>query len=147
MLTQKEADELINLIKILLEYKSIAIPIMGDQKKVVLKDKESGKIRFTVDMQRKSYNIHKITYQTRINSEILLRLDIEGPPHPNPDGTEIDGPHIHIYREGCSDSWAYPLNDVIQTDQTDLAKVLVDFLKYNHVENIPEITFQGGENI
>ena len=39
---------------------------------------------------------------------VLLRLDIDGPPHRNPDGEEIPCPHLHTYREGFGVKWAIP---------------------------------------
>jgi hypothetical protein len=33
-------------------------------------------------------------------SILLTQVDIGGPMHRNPDGTEIQYPHIHIYKEG-----------------------------------------------
>ncbi|WP_394295487.1 DUF6978 family protein [Halalkalibacterium ligniniphilum] len=30
----------------------------------------------------------------------LLRIDIEGSPHDNPDGTTVECPDTHIYKEG-----------------------------------------------
>ncbi|KJU85379.1 prophage protein [Candidatus Magnetobacterium bavaricum] len=39
---------------------------------------------------------------------ILLRLCFGGHPHRNPDDTEISSPHLHRYREGYADKWAYP---------------------------------------
>jgi len=35
-----------------------------------------------------------------------MRLDIDGPPHRNPDESEVPCPHLHIYREGYGDKWA-----------------------------------------
>ena len=35
-----------------------------------------------------------------------MRLDLDGPPHRNPDEAEIPCPHLHIYSEGFGDKWA-----------------------------------------
>lgn len=74
----------------------------------------------------------------------MLRLDIEGPAHLNPDGNEIQCPHIHIYKEGYQLKWAYPLNQHIKTNTDDLFQVLIDFLKYNNVQKDDNISIQGG---
>ena len=37
-------------------------------------------------------------------------------PHPNPHGTEIPCPHIHIYREDYDDKCAYPTCDKVHLD-------------------------------
>lgn len=145
MLTQTEADDLLELVKILIEQRAVALPQMGEQKQFGLKDDNTGKIKFTVDMQRKNLNAYKITYQTRARGVILLRLDTHGAPHPNPDDTEVPCPHLHVYKEGYGDSWAYPLSEHIITDTNDLVQVLIDFLVYNNVKNVPEIRTQGDE--
>jgi hypothetical protein len=52
----------------------------------------------------------KGTYQNRARYVVVLvRLDFGGKPHRNPDGEEIASPHLHIYREGVGDKWAYPV--------------------------------------
>ena len=144
MLTQEEADNLIGLVKVLIKQGPIALPNLGAQAQIRLTDDDTGKTKFMIDMQRKTLNVSKITYQTRAMGVRLLRVDIEGPAHPNPDGTEIECPHIHIYQAGYELGWAFPLEDHIITDTTDLAKILIDFLKYNHVKNIPLIMVQRG---
>ena len=56
--------------------------------------------------------LNRITYHQRVFTNItLLRLDIDTKPHRNPDGKKINGTHLHVYREGYGDSWAYELND------------------------------------
>lgn len=51
----------------------------------------------------------KMTYQTRARKTIILaRLDF-GVEHRNPDGMRIGSPHLHIYKEGFGDKWAYEL--------------------------------------
>jgi hypothetical protein len=72
----------------------------------------------------------------------LFRIDIEGPPHTNPDSTEVPCPHIHIYKEGYDDKWAYPLASEINTNTDDLVQVLIDFLEYNNIHNPPKVVTQ-----
>src|SRR5271166_3022046 len=62
---------------------------------------------FMLDVTRARIKLTKATYQNRGRQAIvLLRLDLDGPPHRNPDGEEIPCPHLHIYREGFGDKWA-----------------------------------------
>ena len=35
---------------------------------------------------------------------------IYGSPHTNPDDQIIGGTHLHIYKEGFDDRWAYPID-------------------------------------
>jgi hypothetical protein len=71
--------------------------------------------------------------------EILLRLDVDGPPHTNPDGTEVPTPHLHVYREGYGDKWALPLPAAF-TDTGNLVNTLREFLRYCNVDPLPEIS-------
>ena len=48
----------------------------------------------------------------------LVRIDIDSPPHLNPDGTKTSRNHIHIYRDVDNDTgnlpWAYSLEEFEQ---------------------------------
>ena len=62
---------------------------------------------FLLDVTRGRINLKKATYQNGVRVVVILaRLDIDGPPHENPDGQEILCPHLHTYREGFGDKWA-----------------------------------------
>ncbi len=60
-----------------------------------------------------------------------------------PDGEEVPCPHIHIFREGYDDKWAYPLEREISTDPGDLVQILIDYFEYNNISNRNEINIQG----
>jgi hypothetical protein len=62
-----------------------------------------------LDLARGQIKLTKATYQNRARQAIvLMRLDLDGPPHRNPDDQEIPCPHLHFYREGYGDKWAIP---------------------------------------
>lgn len=48
----------------------------------------------------------------------LVRIDVNSPPHINPDGTKTSRNHIHIYRQTEYDTgnlpWAYDLEEVFE---------------------------------
>lgn len=69
---------------------------------------------------------------------ILARLDIGGPPHRNPDGEEIACPHLHVYREGYGDKWAFPLPDSFSNHE-DAWKTLFEFMDFCNVSTRPTI--------
>ena len=73
----------------------------------------STRIDYIVDINRKYYSLKRITFHQRVFTNIsLLRLDlVDSKPHRNPDGTKISGTHLHVYREGFGDTWAYELDD------------------------------------
>lgn len=141
MLTQNEADRLIALPKLLADKSTLQFPRAGDALQLDAKS-EDGREAFLIDANRKGrIRLKKCTYQERYAViEILLRLDIGGPPHENPDGTIVACPHLHTYREGYGDKWADPTNPGLVSNPTDLALVLHDFLsKLCNVRNVPQI--------
>ena len=144
MLTQSDIDLLLNMIKQLKSNDKIVFPPFGTEIKLDVISTTT-KDKFIIDISRKGYiKINRCTYQTRYQkSIILLRLDVNGPPHTNPDGEVIPCPHLHIYREGYESKWAFPLQDKINVQNPDdLIEILIRFLEYNKISNIPEIEEQ-----
>ncbi len=98
---------------------------------------------FQLDIRRSRLDLSQITYQARGRQiVVLLRLDINGPPHRNPDDEIVPCPHLHIYQEGYGDKWAYPLAQDKFADTTNLYQTLMDFLTECNVIEQPII--QGG---
>lgn len=110
-------NELINTLKMIFENKpDIDIPPTGGTNKIELK---SNKYKFFVDLNRKGHLKPKVTFQLReqqYKDTPLLRLDLIGKPHPNPQGDFphagelISCPHLHIAHPDYGTSIAYPLN-------------------------------------
>ena len=95
---------------------------------------------FLMDITRSHINLAKVTYQNRARQiVVLLRLDINGAPHRNPDGVEIACPHMHIYREDYGDKWAYPIQTGKFENLRSLNKTLEDFLAECNVIEGPNI--------
>lgn len=107
---------------------------------------------FTLDIRRGRIEL-KYTMQMRANTTIrLVRLDFKGS-HTNPDvdyhvGSEDpfyaihdlcigrtfnDEPHIHIYRNGFDDRWAYPVEGIFNRSQ-DIESTFKDFLDYCNID-------------
>lgn len=137
MLSQEEAN---NLIEELKEIKGASgtfpFPQVGEGKRIDLRSLD-GKHDFIVDVNRKgSINLlKKCTYQGRYQRDnILLRLDVEGPEHTNPDGEVLPPTHLHIYTEGYGDRFAIAVPpDFLNTE--DLIQTLIDFLTYFKASN------------
>lgn len=73
---------------------------------------EFTKTDFLIDINRNRHVLEKITFQNRFQKAVvLLRLDLDTKPHQNPDFKRISGNHLHIYREGYDDAFAYELDD------------------------------------
>lgn len=104
-----------------------------------------GSEAFLLDINRAgSIRISRCTFQERYNITIaLIRLDLdENKPHQNPDGAIINGPHIHIYREGYGDRWAYPINELDPcpfSNTSDLLTSFIEFCGYCNIGSIPDI--------
>lgn len=94
--------------------------------------------RFLLDLWRGTMRLSKYRMQTRGRIiVVLVRLEINGAPHTNPDGQVIDGTHIHIYREGFDDKWAYPVNPERFRDINNAGIAFEDFCRFCHIEEIP----------
>ena len=139
-LTQIEADRLIALEKHFSpeNNKLLDYPSLGGKLTVPLFciDKRES---FHLDITRGYIALTKSTKQLRGRQVIpLLRLDLGGPPHRNPDDTEVPCPHLHIYREGFADKWAYPIPDSFKKID-DSYQTLLDFMNYCHITKQPAI--------
>jgi hypothetical protein len=138
-LSQDEANYLITLEKhstatIMYDYPeqggSIHIPLCSMDKR------ES----FILDVTRNQINLQKGTFQNRGRKVIVLvRLDFGGSPHRNPDDSEIDSPHLHLYREGYGDKWAFPVPLEFFVNLDDCWDTLQDFIRYCNITVPPMI--------
>jgi hypothetical protein len=110
-LTQAEADQLISMNKVKTKDSVIIFPHLGEKISVDLISMDQRE-PFQLDINRGAISLSKVTYQNRARSVfILVRLDLGGAPHRNPDGEELLCPHIHLYREGYGDKWAFAVPD------------------------------------
>jgi hypothetical protein len=138
-ISQDEADALIQMPKVRINDdvwhfpgrgRSINIPLLSEDKRT----------NFLLDIWRGRLELNKITYQNRVHQMIILvRLDLTGKPHKNPDDEIITGPHIHVYQEGFSDKWAYPVSPDSFSDLTDPWQTLKDFMTYCNIVQEPNI--------
>jgi hypothetical protein len=138
-LTQTEADTLLGMQKIRANNDEHDYPWMGGKISLHLLSVDK-KENFLLDVWRSGSIELKGRYQNRARSVIALaRLDFGGPPHRNPDDSEISSPHIHLYREGFGDKWAYPLPAEHFTNIDDLWTTLHDFMTFCNVTQLPNI--------
>ena len=136
-LTQSEADALFGFAKRPKETKAHKLPLAGGKLTVALESYDR-KEEFTLDITRARINFLKGTYQHRARTTtILARLDFGGPGHRNPDDQEIPAPHLHLYREGYGDKWAYPLPSEHFNDASDRWRLLLDFMRLCSITESP----------
>lgn len=104
---------------------------------------------FIIDINRKTKTYvapYKYAYQKRYTIDIiLLRLDIGGRGHTNPDGTEVPEIHMHIWKVGYKDFWAKAVPGIFP-DVNNLPETMKTFLQYCNVVNFSDFKFacQGG---
>ena len=139
-LTQEEAGALIEMEKHTIDEKKpwdfpglggkINIPLIGVNKRE----------NFFLDISRGKINLQKGNYQNRAQVCItLIRLDFNGPAHRNPNGEEIQCPHLHLYREGFGLKWAFEVPEDKFKNLSDLWILLEDFMNYCNITRKPNI--------
>jgi hypothetical protein len=123
-ITQAEADALIEIEKRFVDDQDWTFPAAGERIALPLTSLDKRE-HFMLDVTRAQIKLTKATFQNRARQAIILmRLDLDGPPHRNPDGNEIPCPHLHIYREGFGDKWAMPAPIDRYPDTLDLFSTL-----------------------
>ena len=138
-LTQAQADALIKMEKNRISDRQYLFPMGGQSISVPLQSTD-GREQFRLDISLGRIDIRKVKMQNRARQVVVLvRLDLGGPPHRNPDGEEIGTPHIHIFREGYGDKWAFLVPCDSFQELTDMWKTLNDFLQYCNVTRPPII--------
>jgi len=149
VLSQEEADRLIAIEKRFSEPTSMhSFPPPTRHNVTIPLESLDGREGFVLDLYRGRIDIGKQKYQTRGHKTIVLvRLDWAGSDHVNPDEsrTRIPCPHVHIYREGFGDRWAFSLQDVEFGSPTDAWDALQHFLAFCNIRG--ESCFQRGMGI
>lgn len=139
LLTQSEANALITAEKHRADQLSYNFPMQGQSTTIPLVSSDRRE-QFMLDLSRGRIDMHKVKIQNRARAVIpLVRLDLGGSLHRNPDGEEIPSPHLHIYREGYGDKWAIrvPINSF--TEIENIRVTFDDFLRYCNVTVPPHI--------
>ena len=137
-LSDIEAETLLRMRKIAADNNvTYAYPDFGGYITVPLKS-EDGRENFLLDIKRRKV-VLTTTYQTRARESIVLaRLDFDSG-HKNPDGTKVGVPHLHLYKEGFGDKFAYEIPKDMLKDPSDAWQSLLDFLLYCNIEDLPNI--------
>ena len=138
-LTQAEADALIAMEKHREDDQAWDYPAFGGSISIPLVSADKRE-SFMLDVSRGGIDLLKGTYQNRARQVlVLLRLDLGGGPHRNPDGEELRCPHLHVYREGYGDKCAIPLPQSAFPHLSDLFQTLEDFMRYCNITRPPMI--------
>jgi hypothetical protein len=139
MLTQAEADRFLGMVKHFVRRPaSISIPPGIDEtyELAAVHDRE----RFLLDVWRGTLRLTKLKFQNRVRIvDVLVRLDVDGAPHTNPDGQRLSGTHLHLFREGYDDRWAYPVDSNTFTLLSDPTTTFHEFCVFCKIESPPPV--------
>lgn len=115
-LTQEECEQLIAVPKHFKKPNQVCLPQRNNSQDYPL-DGDDGN-EFLLDYDRRGSIELKHKAQLREGKfRPIVRLEINGPEHINPDGELIGRNHLHVYREGYELRWAHE----IEVPQTPLA--------------------------
>lgn len=132
---QAEADRLIELPKVP-DGNRVTIFRPGTNQTITLTSVDKREI-FLLDVWQGTLKLSRVREQVRGHKiTVLTRLDIDGAPHTNPDGEKLPGTHLHIYREGYEDKWAYLLNPKVFRNAANLSLLFDDYCSYNHIQGL-----------
>ncbi len=138
-MTQAEADQFMLMVKHFVRPPaSITIPPGVDDTSVLSSadDRES----FLLDVWRGTIRLTKLRFQNRVRITVVLaRLDVDGAPHTNPDGQKMSGTHLHLFREGYDDRWAFPIDPHAFTLLSDPGTTLKEFCTFCNIESPPPV--------
>lgn len=136
-LTQAEADALIAVEKHRVNDDRNDFPTAGEKIEVPLQSADRRE-QFLLDLSRGRIDLAKVKMQNRGRQVVVLvRLDLGGAPHRNPDDQDIPAPHLHVYREGFGDKWATPVPPDRFRDTTDVWVTFEDFLQFCNITQPP----------
>ena len=138
-LTQAEADALIGMEKHRSTEDRSDFP-MGGQSLVLPLQSADKREHFMLDLSRGRIDLRKVKMQNRGRQVVVLvRLDLGGAPHRNPDDVDVQAPHLHIYREGFGDKWAVAVPADRFRNIDDVWGTLEDFLRFCNITQPPHI--------
>jgi hypothetical protein len=141
-LAQDEADMLLKVEKHREDDRSWRLPDLGGDISVPLLSFD-GRESFSLDVSRGRINLIKGKFQARARTVIVLARLNFGVPHRNPDGEEVGAPHLHLYREGYGDKWAYPVPIDLFPNLESRWQTLFDFLAFINAAKRPPLFDRG----
>jgi hypothetical protein len=103
---------------------------------------ENGRESFVLDVYRGRISMRRETLNLRGRRSVeLVRVDLGGPDHLNPDGEIVPTPHLHLYKEGLDDGWAEPIPNGDFPTVGSVEVVLRQFLGFCNVVRVPVFEF------
>ena len=146
-MSDEEFKELMSMQKHIYDDK-ISLPTAGELGKQICATSDSTSDVFILDLDRRgtiSLNKKKIQERHGNSQTKMIRLEVDAPPHTNPDGTLLSRNHIHIYSEQYGMSMAYELDTFHETlfkDTSNFLSIFYDFCSYCNI-NVENLQIQG----
>ena len=135
-LDKEQFEYLMSLSKQFKNTTNISLPAMQSNKVYDLISSTSLN-EFYLDYDRRgSLELkHKVQLRDKTyTANPLIRLEINTPPHINPDGKILSRNHIHIYHEIYGDSMAYELSDILpKLNRSSPLSIFTDFCVYCNI--------------
>ena len=142
-MTNEDFEKLLSLSKKFAQ-DNVHLPLIGYNDVFDIISKET-KDKFFLDIDRRGkIELSKLKIQTRyaVTKLPLVRIDVNSPPHINPDGTKTSRNHIHIYRQTEYDTgnlpWAYDLEEVFEfpngMENINFMEVFYHFCEYCRID-------------
>lgn len=144
MITNEAFETLISLKKVFEKIDKVSLPHPQEGKIYNLFCRES-KDEFIFDLSRKGTIELKQKAQLRLGKSVpIVRLEVNCPPHLNPDGTMTSRNHIHIYKENFDLKWAYDLDTIFHNISNDPQplEIFYKFCEYCNIDT-EGINLQG----
>lgn len=144
-MTTKEAEEIIMALKEMVN-KKFDFPEFGDFREYEVRKIGDYKLKYVMNINRKTrISEDKCTFVIRdkMTGTLLLRLDVNGPDHVNPDKSVVPCPHLHIYKEKYDYNNNLPYAIPFNIENPNLISYCVEFLKKFNIINYPVIIEQS----
>ncbi len=94
---------------------------------------------FLLDFYRGSFELSKYTVNKRYRQTVILLRYDNGGRHSNPDGVLLEGAHVHLYREGFNDKFAFPVSEIGVEISDSMDKVFTKIMHFCNVKKFPTI--------
>jgi hypothetical protein len=134
-LNQAEADGLIKVKKIFLDKTPLTVNRPYNEQRELKSERDPYEV-FYLNVTQTRIEFGKYGTVTRFFQIPLVRACINPDArHENPDGEILSGSHIHIYKQGYADKFAYPLKEHGFDDML-IVPFIKKFLEYCNIEEI-----------
>lgn len=94
---------------------------------------------FLLDFYRGNIELSKYTINKRYRQSIVLLRYDNGGRHTNPDGESFVGRHVHLYREGFNDKFAFPVSEINVLETDPVETVFNKIMYFCNIKKYPNI--------